>query len=444
MAFPLKIKFSTSLVLGTIILVGIAVIYVFKTGVNVPYLDDWYYAPLLDKWFNGQLHARELFASYSHVRMALASAIQIALATFTNWNLKAAFLFIILVMWVTSGFLSCFINKNTTLQPSSVKHVLASLSPLALFLSLRNWENILLGMQINMALGIGLSIFSLFALSRNTNKYFIAALAFATGGAFSYTNALLVLPLGILILLTQKRWRAATGWGIFSITFLIAYLGNGWGGSEQMTIFGRNIISMLKYFILLASSPISLARSIISADGRPITENDLLVAAFLGIFVISSSLFAFFKFLRQPKRHPNIFFASLILWGLGSMAFVTLARENIFGVIQALSPRYAWFGSVLICGALGLLLSEQIHKTRTARLMASCLVALIFISYSSSLVSEIHMSPYRHAFMQDWADAVKNYKSLSDERIKDGLWNSKIMRERIGLIEKNHLSVFEK
>ena len=132
------------------ILVAVAVA---RTAVNVPYWDQWQFAPLLLDAARGHLDLRELWAQHNEHRLIVPRLLMLALAFLTGWNVRWELVACVLLNLITLGLLARTLVR--AVRPSFPRLgpwlvVVASL----LTFSPSQWENWTSGWQCQMFLHV--------------------------------------------------------------------------------------------------------------------------------------------------------------------------------------------------------------------------------------------------------------------------------------------------
>jgi len=210
-------------------------LYVRAFGVSVVFSDAWSMVRLFEGWHSGTLSVSELWAPHNEHRMLFPKGVELLLGLLTKYDNVAEMYLIEFCFLVTLVVLFCAFAETVTegarlrvLSP----WLLVCFIPISLLVfSLRQYENMLLGFQINFAFTQTFGVLALFLLRLLTRggpsgglrdgpgdglerlQFFAVAgaLVCATVAAFSTVQGLLVWPAGLLGLFLSPARRRAKG-----------------------------------------------------------------------------------------------------------------------------------------------------------------------------------------------------------------------------------------
>jgi hypothetical protein len=294
----------------------------------------------------------------------------VAMAAFTQYNLKDE-------MWV-SFFTSVisflvityiYFNKNNVTISSLIFFVPISF----LFFGLFQFENIVMGFQLQVYLCVLGVIASLFFIwrSRNIDLNFIMAIFFGVIATFSFFNGLLVWPIVFVYLMVNKKFKQSIIWAFFSVASYIVYF-YGWAqttGGPSMSYSLYNPATSILYFI--------------ANTGAPSFPVNVYMAIIFGIVIILFYIASFALAIRDKSIEENLLWFSLILFSLGTSVLCMIGRSG-FGVEQALSSRYTTFTILGIIGVYSIFVNgylkrdnRRVYKPILAALLGVIIIGLV-------------------------------------------------------------------
>jgi hypothetical protein len=202
------------------ILLGIFQCY---CALDFPMLDQWEIVPLLQTAEDG-ISLRELFSQHNEHRPLLPRIIMLLSAWLTDWDVRVENYLALL----------CGVLIYAMLHPAlPARPWQATLLLSALVFSAVQWQNWLLGWQLQLMLGHALAIAAMLLLTaaRPTTPampaiirlQLPAALLCAVASTFSFATGLVLWPIGLLLLLGQRRPAAAGAWALAGVAVVTAY-----------------------------------------------------------------------------------------------------------------------------------------------------------------------------------------------------------------------------
>jgi len=365
-----------------------------RSGVNVPYGDEWSLLSLFGKWESHQLTFADLFAEHNGHRILIPRLIYLALIQLTHGNTKAEMFFsLFLCILISAGL---FVLLRRTVRGSTAKQ-LALWAFINLFLfSPIQAENWLWGFQLQIFLSNLCLVGAIVCVTSDATRFVRIAgtLAFGLAGTFSFGNGLLIWPV-ILFLLVCRREKVLflAAWIGVAALVVLAYL-PGYQGHDAV----RPVISWFDYplyFFGFLGAP--LARIPNSQPlTLPVIIGSILVAAFLGIAV------------QLARRRAGLWNAApwlaLGAYVIGSAVMATTARSHL-GPEHALDSRYTTVSVILLVSLVGLVASVMSRERTPATpvpenttVLASALVGSLLTLYAINAPSEFDYIRMSHDF----------------------------------------------
>jgi hypothetical protein len=380
------------LLIIAVLLPGLYLVQLIREyGVDVPYADEFTFAPVLVKAHEHSLAISDLFAQHNEHRYFFTKLLLIAIAFTAQGNLRAEMFLSVLLTTLSSLNLWFLLRKTVPLSVEQRLFILF-LFNLLLFSPVQA-ENWTWGFQFplffcNYLVTCGILVaFSAITLSR---KFVIcAALAFV--GSFSFGGGVLLwavtFPAALLAekALTWKRkgvWMGA--WAAAAIVCMTLYFFHYVKPPHHPAIAqGASPIRAYRYVAGFLGSHLSRATSF-----EPITQ-----AVSIGTVLLALYLGSMF-YAKRRSRDPSLAIRMLPWFALGGYAVlsgVLAAAARIgFGISQALDSRYTSFSLYLSIAVIALFIIAKDDLQRRAtlsrafvRLETVLLMGLAFFSVTS-------------------------------------------------------------
>jgi len=345
-----------------------------RFAVNVPFMDDWQFVPLLEKARNGTLTFQELWAPHDEHRLLLPRMIIIASMFSSRGDYRVqCFITFAVVAIISACLLWLMVRLNG--NKSSVVCTWA-LANVALFspIQFHNW---LWPMQFAYFLPytfLALCFCSLYARISPLPKFVLAAV-FALAGNCSFVQGNLIWPVALPVILFAPdilrkgvRRNFAIAWvvlGALAVTLYFRGLEHNSAASDYA--YGHDgvppTMSTLHQFQERPAYTVArMGRFVLGmfgnsvARGFPVADN-LVFSRICGAIVFILALIglaaAWWRGLFLNRALP---WACLLLFTFLTAAFVCVGRVWR-GDAQPLTPRYATFGTFCIVSLIALLSS---------------------------------------------------------------------------------------
>jgi hypothetical protein len=313
-------------------------------AVNLPYWDEWEFARVLNKWFEGNLGWRDFFIQHNEHRLLFPRLLMFPLALLTHWNIYFEVALSILLGAGLYAVLALRILKLRVFSAHGRGWIGFAVS--VLVFSVAQAESWLLGEQnqtfLNL-LAFAAGIFMLTAPRLSPFK-FAAILVCGIISTYSMANGMLFWPIGFAVLLVRPldsrlRQSLSVIWTGVSILMLMSYLYEYHKPSHHPSLLFvfRQPLSAVKYFFAYLGFPLSCGR----ADGA-------LWAGGAGFFIFLVTAGLCYPLFRKSGTLALSVLPWLGLGGYGlSCAVLTTVARAEWGVAQALALRYVPFSNLL-------------------------------------------------------------------------------------------------
>jgi hypothetical protein len=341
-------------------------------AVNVPFMDDWQFVPLLEKTKNGTLTFEDLFAPHDEHRLLVPRMIIIASMFATGGDYRVQSFVTFAVVAIISA---CLLWLMMRLDGRSNRVVGTwALANIALFspIQFHNW---LWPMQFAYFLPysfLALCFCVLYARIPALPKFVLAAV-FALAGNYSFVQGNLIWPATLLVILFAPeiiregiRRKFAIAWSVLGALAVTLYF---WGLEHNSALpdyaYGHEgVPPTMSTLHQLQEHPgntvLRMGRFILGMFGNSIARgfpvsNNLVFSYICGAIVLFLALIglsvAWRRGLFLDRALP---WACLLLFTFLTAAFVCVGRvwRSDF---QPLTPRYTTFGAFCIVSLIALL-----------------------------------------------------------------------------------------
>ncbi|WP_051293596.1 hypothetical protein [Pseudoduganella violaceinigra] len=365
-----------------VLMIGLALAGACRNYSPVPFWDMWgSYLHFLDAAANGDWHV--WWAQHNEHRIVLA---RLFFWADLRWFDGAGwFLIAVNYTLVALGALLFWrILRQVEAAPGRAadKPALAAFLAGALFFWSQH-ENLTWGFQSQFILAQLVPLAALYALYRAIEggaAVFALACLLGVLSAGTMANGVLALPLmAVYALLTRQGARRTGVLALLAALVLFAYFHDyaapaGHGSLSQS--LREHPLKFAGYVLNYLGSPFHFAFGA-KAIGR-------LAAMLAGLFLVASAIRFAFRFLRQPRQSALPLALLCFIAYIGGTAFGTAGGRLIFGLSQALSPRYttpalmAWAALALLYAPALLALQE---RSRRRAWGAFAVLALLMLAY---------------------------------------------------------------
>jgi hypothetical protein len=327
---------------------AIAFGFIHAYGVNTAYGDALYFCPLFEKYYQGTLTFQDLYAQHNEHRILFPRLVMLPLGLATRYNtvaeMYAGWGFI--CVGAAEVFLLC-----RRLYPDRLTAAAVFIPAAWILFSLGQYENLLWGWQMIFFMGNAFLLLSLYFLqrARRLDGWMIASAAAGLVASFSFSNMLLLWPIGLGIIVLKNppgeegsgkgRASALLFWGLFGAAVWAAYFVN-WqkpGGHPSFLYGLRHPVDFVRYACFYVSGPLEHGR-----PGRAELAGAVLLLLYLGAAAVACRRW------RKGNPLPAMPLA-LVLFALGTTLVTAVSRVG-FGPREALESRYQTFSGLGLIG----------------------------------------------------------------------------------------------
>lgn len=217
--------------------------------------------------------------------------------------------------------------------------------PIATFwFTLAFWENALWGMAaIQNFWVVAWAVLTFWKLSR-VDKYWWWALPMAFAGVFTSGNGLFILPIGLFVLLLQRRWKIVIIWSVFSVLLGWLYFADYQAPPTDLTAKSTGIQTFVRSYLLFCGS---------LGEGLPFGNMPFQMPLWLGALSVFVSFCIVLYLLRSYWKRQfeldifDYFYLGGIIFALSTALLVVYSRLGI-GYEVMLTSRYKVYSALLI------------------------------------------------------------------------------------------------
>ena len=341
------------------VLCVITLFYIILFHFQAPYFDGWDLITLQQRLEGGEFGLDDLF--YMHGAHWHASAYVILLGLSMLTGMDHLYEGLTSLCFAAIGFIGLALIVRRAAAVFAIESALPVLMVLAalFWFSLDQSLNWLWGWQVAVYINIAGAVWmiALFASDRVTwLRFLFAVIAFGVS-ITAFATALVLLPIGGLLLLQQLLRDAATSrnqkliqlcvWGMVSIAVVALFLRynnapDAIDSSAQLRTGVAWVTSYVHYLINYFASPITrfatgLALPVVAAS------------VYFAYWLSRRSGITFVEVLKEPA-YAALF--ALMLYGAGAGILTGLGRVAEFGAVQGFSSRYITFGNFFWIGLI--------------------------------------------------------------------------------------------
>ncbi|HYG77725.1 MAG TPA: hypothetical protein VEK08_22155 [Planctomycetota bacterium] len=338
---------------------------VWKTGVDVPFWDEWELVPVFKKAFTGTLTWNDLFAQHNEHRIFFPRLIFIGLARIFQWNVCVPMYVNVLCVFLASVALYR-VQKRTLDLPPDRHYALWFLTNLMLFTPFQGHAWIW-GICLTNTIPLLTLVLCLWTCSSPLSfpSKFAACAALSIFGTFSTGNGMLNWGLAFPLLFSAPTWSdvfkrkgSMVLWISLAACSAALYFHGYWKPAKHPSLLSvvDAPYDAVRYFFAFLGAPLG------HGSGIPVLVLTKFVA--LIIVLMFALCLAYVLWCRQYALFQRVLpWAVLGLYSLLNAAVIAVGRAG-FGIPQALSPRYAVFSVALIVAVVQLyvIVSAEIQK----------------------------------------------------------------------------------
>jgi len=376
---------SRMVMLACLLPIAAVAIGIRLLGVNIPYVDQFRFVPLLARRQADVLSLADLFAQNNENRPFFPRLIWLGLAGLSHYDIRLELWANLIVAVGTFAFFALHATRTWRQLGISVPSMLLPLISFLVF-NLNQWESWLQGFQMVMFLGSACVVVGYFVLSLKPTwgSFALAAIA-GIVGSFSTPNDLLYWPIGLIVVVVtvpaNLRVVKAVLWTVCGGACVFLYLA-GW---QATTEFGPGAIG---------AQTLGQAYWVTNFLGAPLMTLPDLAFPF-GILSIALCVIIVVHLTRTRNWKLLVPYLAIAAFVVASGVLISMGRLR-WGTIQAVAPRYltisVWYWASLLV-LMPLIPIKRVPQRVMYSLIVVCLLWLTVYGASCAEAFHLRMLP---------------------------------------------------
>jgi len=431
-----NLRHIATIVIPTILIilpVLLTFFYVFKFGINIPFWDEWQMVPRLQLFRNGGNWLTSIWQHDNIHKHFFSRLIILFLSETTDWN-------IVVEMYVNALLITTWVSISWLVYKKVTKGGLWGYVPVAwLLCSWGQWENILWGWHITLFLMIVSVTATIYLISLNTSWAFLSAMGAGILASYSFSNGLLVWPIGLLMLLIMRISRRRIGlWLICGILTILIFL----IGFDPATIRppAETVTYSLNQLVIFQ----------LANMGAPLSGGHLSYSTMVGLLILIMVGYLIFSRIRWLHRQgtsldvADAIVIALFAFSFGSSFMITVGRIGYDHLEWAVGSRYTTSASLGIFGIYLELVRRNQNQTDSHLSQALLAGFLVFLSLglTTAYTQGYERGETRRVRMQQLSFAL-HYRQKLPDHILGGLYIApSSLRRWADYLEEERLSLF--
>lgn len=221
------------------------------------------------------------------------------------------------------------------------------------------------------------SLFSLYFLLRKDRWSAVWALLLLALAVFTSGNGFMAVPVGLFVLLSQKRWRLMIVWsgmaGLLAGIYFFHY-----NHQSSQSVPGESVFAVLFHFNLLYF--LSFLGSVVESQTHLPFRGAAIVFGILLLFGIGYAI-------HRGYHRRNPFLAAACLFTLFTGIAVAGLRSD-FGLVQSLSSRYRIYSDLLVIFAYIFFADEFLQPAKDTIFARRLYLGVLLASFAFCLVND--------------------------------------------------------
>ncbi len=309
---------------------------------DFPYLDQWELIPLLEKSYEGDLAFRDFWAQHNEHRLIFPRIIMLVLARASGWNIAWELATNIVLGAGIFVALVCQLKRTEKAIGASEARWLIPLISLLVF-SMNQWENWLLGWQLQELLNVLAAVTGLMLLTDTACRWphFVGAVLLGVVATYSFANGMSYWVIGLVALFTvtpdntrTKYFRSGIWLAVSGLT-AVSYLYDYHAPEYHPSVW------------LVFKHPVEYASYILKYLGAPVVNFNGVGASLSGLLGLGTFCALTRRLVRAHAVPLKLLapYLAFALYGIASAMIIGVGRVG-FGSAQAMSPRYITFANL--------------------------------------------------------------------------------------------------
>lgn len=407
---------------------------VFIYKVDMPSLDDWALAPLIDKSFQGTLSLHDFFVQHNEHRIFFPRIIILLLVRLSDWSITYELAANILCA-IGIFFALVYQVGITKKHREDGAHWLIPIISLMVF-SLTQWENWLWGFQLVVFMCVCAIVAGIILLSNMGSKrlWFLAALFSGIIATYSFANGMLYWPIGFLVLMFSPVNGRRTKNKYMLVWVLTA------AATVLLYFYGYHKPEHHPSLWVIYEYPLEYSTYVFSFLGSPVTSQYAFSAGLLGSVLMVT---AWLVLLRSQRITVQMLipYLALSLYSFASAAIIGIGRAG-WGDLQALNSRYVthaylfWIANIVF---LYLLITSHGLYNRFLKYLSICTIIVITMLTAYNSLYSMYSFQEQHNRLMKNRDMLLSFKNRDPQHD----WSEGyVYKKGVEIIKRRHLSVF--
>jgi len=413
--------------------------YVYLFGVNMPWMDQFNFVPLLGKPLPEVFWSHQFFLQHNEHKMYFPRFIMILLGHLTKYNVVAEMYFIQLLLLGSLGILWLELRRHFSDRLNGKLLIWFLPVPFLVF-SLRQHVNLLFGFQIQQACVLLLGLLCFFLIERLGDGparrwgVFSAAIFSAFLVSFSSAGGLLVWPVAwiqLFLLGIEKKLkrRLMLVWAAFGTGTWFLYFLNYQKPSQHPSTF------------YALHHPLEGIGFFFAYIGGAVFQ-DVSYAVVAGFMIVIVSGITLIHLCQDGKVKEQSFWLAVF-----SLAYITavsaVASRSGFGVCQASASKYSTFSIPILVVLYVLQVDFFLSGKRRGRsVLLGLVLGLILLGVFGSFGEALRYARDEHATRMRMRRVLRTYQSGPVQRLAAAHPEPERAYNSAKLLEKLHYSVF--
>lgn len=433
------------------IIIGIFV-YVWIFGVNLIYMDEWWFVPLIKKVQSSGISFDMLFKQHNEHRIFFPRLFYIATVPISNMNSKFYMFFNAIMLCLVFLCLFLVAKKQFSFSLSKIP-VWIIIIPLFVF-NFRQSQNLLWAFQIAWYIVLAFVVLSLFSIEKAyfasgtylKSSYFLLAAIFAIIATYSSAMGAMVWFAGgvqLLIKYCAKNGKRIQLW-LFFLCWIIV-------GSIAIYLYYSGLQSTIKQDILFQiEHPFKCIHFFFSLISLTSVHWLSIIAFPIGIIIFLISLFVLYKAYKNKRLKENSFWIALYVFSMMFSLITTIGRCPIYFEYTD-RARYTIFTSLFVISTF-MLFYDNYHispKKTEKKIFNVFFICLVLLAIELNAIG-VAFGFYEKKEKGIFKEIVLNYKNqpVSKGVQKMHTWWSNepqflgMVDESVLFLEQNHYNVF--
>jgi hypothetical protein len=428
------------------------VLMVAEYKVDVPEWDQWALVPVLEKSYDGTLTLKDLWFQHNEHRLIFPKLMMVFLAHLSRWNVSYELaLSIFLAVGIFLALAFCLKNTFNSLLGSNLRWPFILLS--LIVFSLNQVENWLWGWDIQIFLNLlaGVGVIVLMTGRRLTWRKVVPAALLSIVAAYSYASGLVFFLIGFLAIIfsvslsKKRRLLYSLFWISVSTATVYSYFYHYHTPSHHpsLSLILNSPFSYLKYVLTY------LGAALLSSDVNPFFSFLIGLSGVI-LFILTLLLILGAGKIKAGSLLPYL---ALSLYALVTACLTGIGRAG-FGAVQAMSPRYVAFSSLLwISLVVFIILLLKIDSPRTeaaAKPVKILLTGILALIFGLSAVSSFHSRVLFRERYRRLEPARRELFSMQNKELLERIYphvdevDWREMENSVDFLKTRELSVFRR